>query len=386
MKDPARRYLSTIPLIDLYPAKEEMYETIKRIYTVEELVLTLAANEFPRPFTENELIRQLDQMGEKEIDPSRVPEIMEECLRKGLIRTFGSEETEKMFLFVNLEEMASYYLRLDESWNDEAREMWNTFYGELVKFDLPMFPARPFGTRKFRVLTLPGGQRRVRMEKDVEDPRTALPTDDVISMIRKQEQFALSKCLCREAKKYVTENYDCSIYPGMCLYFNEIAAFNIKLGVGREITQQEAIDYVLDCRKHGLVQYASNVSGPSYVMCNCCKDCCQLLKTVQDGNLEVLGPSRYRSVIDHEVCISCGKCADICPVYTITEKDGTYTVGEKCIGCGLCEDVCPEKAAVLVLRENADSLVPEYEDYDDFELMKREAVLAYQKKSAEKHD
>ena len=44
-------------------------------------------------------------------------------------------------------------------------------------------------------------------------------------------------------------------------------------------------------------------------------------------------------------CISCGTCADECPVGAITEGDGKYEIDpDKCIDCGTCAGVCPVEA------------------------------------------
>lgn len=41
-------------------------------------------------------------------------------------------------------------------------------------------------------------------------------------------------------------------------------------------------------------------------------------------------------------CISCGACADVCPVQAITEGEAIYVVDENtCISCGACADTCP---------------------------------------------
>ena len=44
-------------------------------------------------------------------------------------------------------------------------------------------------------------------------------------------------------------------------------------------------------------------------------------------------------------CVSCGACADTCPVNAISEGDAKYVVDpEVCIDCGACEGVCPTGA------------------------------------------
>ena len=41
-------------------------------------------------------------------------------------------------------------------------------------------------------------------------------------------------------------------------------------------------------------------------------------------------------------CISCGACADGCPVSCISEGDGKFEINaDECISCGNCADVCP---------------------------------------------
>lgn len=44
-------------------------------------------------------------------------------------------------------------------------------------------------------------------------------------------------------------------------------------------------------------------------------------------------------------CISCGACAEGCPVGAISEGADHYTIdADTCLDCGACESTCPNEA------------------------------------------
>ena len=51
--------------------------------------------------------------------------------------------------------------------------------------------------------------------------------------------------------------------------------------------------------------------------------------------------------IINDECISCGACAEECPVQAIKEGETTYVIDkDACISCGACADTCPVGAPV----------------------------------------
>ena len=48
-----------------------------------------------------------------------------------------------------------------------------------------------------------------------------------------------------------------------------------------------------------------------------------------------------------DACVSCGTCAEECPVDAISEGDEIYVIDpDTCTDCGTCAEVCPADAVV----------------------------------------
>lgn len=48
-----------------------------------------------------------------------------------------------------------------------------------------------------------------------------------------------------------------------------------------------------------------------------------------------------------DACLSCGACAENCPVSAISEGDNQYVIdADSCLSCGACAGDCPVSAIV----------------------------------------
>lgn len=65
----------------------------------------------------------------------------------------------------------------------------------------------------------------------------------------------------------------------------------------------------------------------------------------------------YKPVVDHEICIGCGTCSNVCPEGVCFSTGQTNSQGKTfydndldyCKGCGICAEECPVKAIKMVL-------------------------------------
>ena len=69
----------------------------------------------------------------------------------------------------------------------------------------------------------------------------------------------------------------------------------------------------------------------------------------------------YLLKYDPEKCISCGACAERCPMEAISlNEDGICLHNNACVRCGQCVTVCPADARILSYRGDYPELGRDY--------------------------
>jgi ferredoxin len=209
--------------------------------------------------------------------------------------------------------------------------------------------------RDDRMVYLPM-DRVVQVNKKLDEPsQSFLPSAVAEHFVRSASQrWVMNECICRSASH-------CEDYPvGLgCLFLGEAAA-HIDPGLGRPVSEAEALEHLKKCREAGLVHMIGRdrldavwlgVSPGHKLMtvCSCCPCCClwKMLPALS-GDISsrfVMMPGVTVSVSD--ACAGCGRCAKACFLGAIRLVDGRAVIGGECRGCGRCADVCPNKAIAV---------------------------------------
>ena len=210
----------------------------------------------------------------------------------------------------------------------------------------------PFYGQQFFSQT-PQLMRTLPVEKELSGQQEVISYDKVSDVIEQNQSFLVNDCVCKKEKALL--GHPCDRPVQVCLAMAPVAGVFDNHPMGRVITKQEAHDLMKMSEEAGLVHLTYNVQGGGFYICNCCKCCCGVLRSIHE--LGIPAPlvinSSYYAEIDAEKCRSCGLCSDErCQVSAIEEGDDAHRViRERCIGCGLCVSTCPSEAIRLVHKE-----------------------------------
>ncbi len=199
-----------------------------------------------------------------------------------------------------------------------------------------------------------GQLRTIPVGIEIKHENPIIKYDDIKIQFEKSEgPFAKMNCVCRQSKDLKNEPCLATDRREVCMAMGEMGQMYVEQGYGREITKEEALQYLKKNEEDGLIFQLSNSQEMVFV-CSCCTCCCEGLASLkQIPNPADYASSNYQAVVNEELCSGCGNCVERCQMDAITlESEFAVVEQKRCIGCGNCLIGCPEDAITLIVKEN----------------------------------
>jgi electron transport complex protein RnfB len=187
----------------------------------------------------------------------------------------------------------------------------------------------------------------------IEPRDNILPYDNVRKIIESKDKIAVCQCFCRHHMEGAGKGSDCQKPHEMCLGFDFYAQCVVEeFNVGRYITREEALQILDEAEAAGLVHQTAGDAGNTEALCNCCDECCTVLRRLKlHPTPGLIYSTNYYCEHDPDLCIHCLTCIDRCPMIAIADEgEHTKVTLERCIGCSLCVSTCPTGAAQLFTK------------------------------------
>ena len=204
---------------------------------------------------------------------------------------------------------------------------------------------------------LPSFMRAIPVRRTIPVNYPVAPYDDARAILAGQKKIAVANCICRVSSGLLEKS--CHKPLEVCFMFGSHAQYYMDRGMARPVGVEEGLAILDTCEAEGLVTQPYNAVNPGG-MCNCCGDCCGVLKGLKKNDKPALmAVTSYYAEVDAETCIGCETCLPRCQMDAITmADDGVARVNlDRCIGCGLCVTTCPTESMRLLRKP--DDLRPE---------------------------
>ena len=330
-----------------FPSTETGVEIriLKRLFTPREAEIAMGLVMMPEPVS-----AIADRL---KTDEAALAPVLEDMSRKGLIYRSG-KQGQKLYMAAQFViGIWEYHVK---SLDTELIRDFNEYSPYLMK------QAWTQGqTKQLRVIPV---------AKSISAEMRVMPYDEAEKIIRKQSKIVVSPCICRVEHQMAGKGCDSPV--DVCLSFGSGAFYYEENGLGRTITQEEALDILAKGIEAGLVLQPGNSQKPSNI-CLCCGCCCQILKNLNnlDEPARVVHSNFYAEVTADN-CTGCGVCEEKCQMRAIVIEELARVKKERCIGCGLCVASCGFDAMHLVEKAREDQWTPPSTTVETYINMARE--------------
>ena len=304
---------------------------LKRLFTPEEARIALGLTMMLEPVTT--IAQRL------EIEPSELEPVLSKMSRRGLI--FRSTKKEQTLYMA-----AQFVIGI---WEYHVNDLDPELIKDFNEY-APHLMNKAWVNRKTKQL------RVIPVSKSVRADMQVMPYEAAEQIIRSQSKIVVAPCICRREHKLAGDGCDKPMEA--CLTFGSGAYYYEQNGLGRPITQDEAMQILEKAMEAGLVLQPGNAQKPANI-CMCCGCCCQILKNLNHLEKPALAvESNYYAEVDSDSCTGCGVCETRCQMSAIELTDAARIQTDRCIGCGLCVPTCEYEAIRLMAKAADRQVVP----------------------------
>ncbi len=201
--------------------------------------------------------------------------------------------------------------------------------------------------------------RVIPVEAAVEHRQKILDSEEAHHIINAQSRLALVPCPCRTRTEKMGTRECAERNPvGYCIMMGTTALHFESVGLGKNVSAEEAKQYLDEMREKGLVNITDNWAREGHtIICSCCECCCsQVRGRTRWDNPYSMAPANYVAEAGED-CVLCGTCVDRCffGAIRLDDEAGRALVDPaKCMGCGVCTHTCPEETMKLKRVERSE--------------------------------
>ncbi len=337
--DIVRQKLALGPL--KYPKHEKILELMRVFWPDEETIKLLSY--FPPAGQKISLTELAEKSG---LTPREVRKILKTPVKKKTISKVGKEYGLEPLVPGIFE---AYFIACQDTPENlkKAAEIYRWYFKNasethMIDKDFELFrPLLPITTK----------EQLIKIDASVDADSYVLPYELVEDLINKNDFFAVIPCQCRLIGELSGEPCEIASSEMGCFITGRGAKAIASFGWGKTLSKEEAIEYLKETEKAGLVHCTTNSMGGEHLffICNCCPCHCGVLKPTKDHRFKTVTPSNFQPKFNPELCVECETCLKKCPMDAISHPEEGKLIlnAELCIGCGICASNCPKNAITL---------------------------------------
>ena len=336
------------------PKHKKTIEFLKMLYNDEEIKLL---DTFDRAY---QLLSSAKLAKKANLEKAKVKKILKNLRKRGLIFDMGGK-----YMIMNLVPgFFEHYILTRGDTEENTKKAAEFFRWAFMNLTPQMFNDMKLQKDAVWYPKLPihAEEKIIEIDESVSIDDQKIMTGELVrELIDKNDFYAKIYCQCREVAKMTGEPCEYASEELGCLLCGLTGRILVDQGLAIEIpSKEEAIKYVQECEKAGLIHYGMNIGAITFI-CNCCRDCCCGLRGMVETGL-TYGRSNFDPKWNPEACTLCDLCVKKCPMGAIThqypireEPERMIFNLERCLGCGVCAANCPNNAITLIKVRTEDT-------------------------------